>query len=88
MIKLSRKLGLILICLLVVACSSTVMDGSWSNPDYKGQIKNVYILGIAKNELNQRIFEDTFGRNLSSHGVKTVSSYHSLPRDQVSARVS
>jgi hypothetical protein len=82
MIKLTLNLGLILISLLVVACSSTLMDGSWSNPDYKGQIKNVYILGIAKNELNRRIFEDTFGRNLSSQGVKTVSSYQSLPRDQ------
>jgi len=82
MIKSTRNLGLILFCLLAVACSSTVMDGSWSNPDYRGQIKNVYILGVAKDELHQRIFEDTFGRNLSSQGIKTVSSYHSLPRDQ------
>ena len=82
MIKLTRNLGLILIGLLVVACSSTYMGGSWSNPDYKGQIKNIYILGISQNEFNRRIFEDTFGRNLSSQGVKTVSSYQSLPKDQ------
>ncbi len=82
MINLIRNLGLILIVVIVVACSSTTMDGSWSDPSYKGQIKNVYVLGIAKNEMNRRIFEDTFGRNLESQGVKTVSSYQSLPKDQ------
>lgn len=82
MIKLTRSLGLILVCLVFVACSSTVMDGSWSNPEYKGQIKAVYILGVSKDALHQRIFEDTFGRELSSQGIKTVSSYHSLKRGQ------
>ena len=86
MIKLARNLGLLLVGLIVVACSSTVMDGSWSNPDYKGQIKNVYVLGIAKNELNRRIFEDTFGKNLGSLGVKAVSSYQSLTKDQEASK--
>ena len=79
-------MGLMLVALLVTACSSSFMEGSWSSPDYKGQIKNVYIVGIAKNELNRRIFEDTFGRNLSSKGVKAVSSYQSLPKDQETNR--
>lgn len=75
MIILTRIFGLILIGLLAVACSSTTMSGSWSDTGYKGQIKNVFIIGIAKNELNQRMFEDTFGNQLSGQGVKTVSSY-------------
>lgn len=80
--NLTRTMGFMLVALLVAACSSTTMLGSWSNSDYKGQIKNIYILGIAEKELNRRIFEDTFGRNLSSQGVKTVSSYQSIPKNQ------
>jgi len=75
---LTRMLGVMLIGLLAVACSSTTMSSSWSDPSYKGQIKNVFIIGIAKNELNQRMFEGTFGNQLNSEGVKTVSSYKSI----------
>jgi hypothetical protein len=75
---LTRILGVMLIGLLAVACSSTTMSGSWSDTNYKGQIKNVFIIGIAKKDLIQRMFEDTFGNQLSSQGVKTVSSYKSI----------
>jgi len=75
---LTRILGVMLIGLLAVACSSTTMSGSWSDTSYKGQIKNVFIIGIAKNEMNQRMFEDTFGNKLSSQGIKTVSSYKNI----------
>jgi hypothetical protein len=67
-----------LIGLLAVACSSTTMSGSWSDTGYKGQIKNVFIIGVAKDELNRRIFEDTFSNKLGPQGVKTVSSYRSF----------
>ena len=70
---------LALIFVTVTACSSTTMDGSWASPDFKGQIKNVYIIGITKNEMNRRIFEDTFDRALAEYGVKGISSYNDLP---------
>lgn len=81
MTTLMRMLGVLIAGLLVAACSSTTMSGSWSEPGYKGQIKNVFIIGIAKQEVNRRIFEDTFGRQLASQGVKTASSYQSLSAD-------
>jgi hypothetical protein len=76
---LIRLPALLLIGFLFTACSSTSMLGSWSSPDYKGQIENVYIIGISSNENSRRIFEDTFGRQLASQGVKAVSSYKDLP---------
>ena len=82
MTALSRILGLMLVGLMVAACSSTTMSGSWSDAGYKGQVKNVFIIGIAKNDLNRRMFEDTFGRQLNSQGVKAVSSYQSFPATQ------
>jgi hypothetical protein len=64
---------------LLAACSSTTLSGSWKNPDYRGQIHKVYIVGIAKNELNRRIFEDEFSQQLLAQGVTGIASYKDLP---------
>jgi hypothetical protein len=66
----------------MAACSSTYMSGSWSDPSYQGQIKNVYVIGVAKQEINRRIFEDTFVRQFGTAGVKGISSYKDLPSDK------
>ena len=77
--KIARFLVLALIGSFFWACSSTSMSGSWSSPDYKGQIKNVYVIGVSKKDTNRRIFEDTFSRQLSQYGVTGVSSYKDMP---------
>ena len=71
-----------LIVLLVAACSSTTMSGSWSDPAFTKKAKKVYIIGISKDETRRRIFEDSFGRQLTSQGIKTFSSYRDLPSNQ------
>lgn len=76
-----QLLALTMIGLLVVACSSTSMSGSWSSHEYKGQIRNVYVIGLAKSKVNQRIFEDTFVRQLSAAGVNAIASYSDFPAD-------
>ena len=86
MSNLSRTMGLMLVALLVAACSSTTMSGSWSDPALAKKVKNVYIIGISKDETRRRIFEDTFGRQLSSQGIKTFSSYRDLPSNQETDR--
>jgi len=79
----TRLFGLLLIGLLVTACSGTKTTYSWSDQSYKGQIKKVYIIGIAKNDLNRMVFEDTFESRLTSKGVKAISSYKdNLPTNQ------
>ena len=86
MSNLMRTMGLMLVALLVAACSSTTMSGSWSDPAFTKKAKNVYIIGISKDETRRRIFEDTFGRQLSSQGIKTFSSYRDLPSNQENDR--
>ena len=86
MSNLSRTMGLMLVALLVAACSSTTMSGSWSDPAFTKKAKKVYIIGISKDETRRRIFEDTFGRQLSSQGIKTFSSYRDLPSNQETDR--
>ncbi len=82
MIAYIRLFGLILIGLLLASCSSTSMSSSWSNPEFKGQIEKVYIIGMAKSENNRRIFEDTFKQQLASQGVESVTSYKGLPSSE------
>jgi hypothetical protein len=68
---------------LLAACSSTTLSGSWKDPDYRGQIRKVYIVGVAKQEITRRIFEDSFGRELSALGVTGIASYRDLPADEL-----
>jgi hypothetical protein len=77
-----RILGLMLILVLVSACSSSFMRGSWASPDHIGEIENVYVVGFTQDELIRRIFEDSFGSSLTNRGVNTVSSYKDLPANE------
>lgn len=74
----ARLLLLMLSCVVFTACSGTSVSDSWSDQSYKGQIRNVYIIGIAKNDLNRMIFEDNFEDRLASEGISTVASYQDL----------
>jgi len=84
MSNFARTLGLVLIVLLVAACSSTTLSGSWADPAFAKQIKNVYIIGIAKNETTRRVFEDAFSGKLGN--VRTVSSYKDLANSEEATR--
>lgn len=70
-----RNSALILIGLTIAACSSTDMTGSWTNADFKGPIGKVYVVGLAKDEMNRRIFEDAFSNQFFSEGVSSEASY-------------
>jgi len=72
--------------LLVTACSGTKINESWSSQDYMGKVKNVYIIGIAQNELKRMMFENTFIRRLSVEGVKATPSFPDLPKGREADR--
>ena len=82
MCLLSRLLGLVLIGILLPSCSGTKTTGSWTNQNYTGQVKNVYLIGIARNESTRKIFEDVFKQGLAAKGVKAVTSYNDLPKER------
>jgi len=83
---LKRLMGLALLGFLATACSSTTVKDSWVKPGYSGKIESVYLVGIAKEKDYQRIFEETFKRQLSGQGVRAVTSHNDLPRDQEISR--
>ena len=79
---LRRGLVLLATAALLTACSSTTLTGSWRDPEFRGPVQKVYIVGIAKVDLNRRIFEDTFTRELATLGIKALPSYHDIPMSE------
>jgi len=79
--------------MVLFACSSTVITGSWKNPDFTGKVEKVYVVGIAKQETTRRIFEDEFREQLAKFGAIGVSSYGDLKvneetnQDLIAARI-
>lgn len=65
--------------ILAAACSTSSLSGSWKNPDYRGRIGKVYVIGVSKQDINRRLFEDQFNQSLQAQGVVGISSYKDLP---------
>lgn len=82
MVKRIFWLTLIITGLVLGACSSTVITGSWKNPDFTGRVKKVYVVGIAKQETTRRIFEDGFSKQLAMMGATGIPSYGDLKIDE------
>ena len=77
-----RSLVLMLSGFVLIACSGPEMTGSWTSSDFEGPIKKVYIVGIAKSEMNRRVFEDSFSNHLFGMGVSTEASYRDINTSQ------
>ena len=73
-----RLLAITVFSLAVAACSSSNMTGSWTDSEFKGPVKKVYIVGVSQNEMNRRIFEDAFSNQFFSNGVSSLASYRDI----------
>ena len=86
MVLILRNSALIFIVLTMAACSSTDMTSSWTNSDFKGPIEKVYVVGIAKDEMNRRIFEDAFSNQFFSKGVSSEAAIETSPSPKRSTK--
>ena len=74
--------GLVLLALILVACSSTVLRDSWRDPQFQREpLRNVLVIGVARSQSNRRVFEDGFVQALRAQGVEGTASYPLLPED-------
>jgi hypothetical protein len=93
MINRIALLVLIAAGMVLAACSSTMITGSWKNPDFTGKVEKVYVVGIAKQETTRRIFEDGFSKQLATLGATGIPSYDDLKineetdQDVIAARI-
>ncbi len=66
--------------LLLTACSTTPQINSvWIDPDYKAHPHRVMVIGMAREPLQRRIFEDEFVAQLKALGADAIASYTTLP---------
>lgn len=69
--------------LLTVSCgTSTYIDGTWRDPEFKGKIKNVLVLGIMDNMDRRRVFESEMKAELDRHGIKSVATLDVMAGDE------
>jgi hypothetical protein len=73
---------LMLIVMLVTACASTQITSVWKDPIYQARPTKIMVVGVAKNPLNRRLFEDEFVQQLKSRGTDAIASYTVLRDEQ------
>jgi hypothetical protein len=66
----------------VAACASTRLINSWQEPRYQGPpLTKVLVIGVTKQAVVRRTFEDAFARELAQHGATAIPSYTLIPED-------
>jgi ABC-type amino acid transport substrate-binding protein len=70
-----------LAALLLAACASTTVDGTWTRPEIAGQRIDgpVLVVGVARDETVRRVYEDDMVAKLAARGVRATRSYEVVP---------
>jgi len=81
--SLFKAFGLfIFIPLMVASCVSTQLTSVWKDPSYQTRPAKIMVVGVARNPINRRLFEDEFVRQLKSRGTDAIASYTVIPDKQ------
>lgn len=72
----------ILIAMLLAACASTQLNAVWKDPGYQTRPARIMVVGVARNPINRRIFEDEFVLQLKARGTDAIASYTILSDKQ------
>jgi hypothetical protein len=79
---LRTTLCLLFVGLLVSACASTKLVNSWKDTRYQGPpLSKILVIGVTKQSVVRRTYEDELARQLAEHGVVAVPSYTLIPED-------
>ena len=73
---------LIQVAMLLSACASTQLNSVWKDPSYRARPAKIFVIGVSKNPVNRRLFEDEFVLQLKSRGTEAIASYTVLPDKQ------
>ena len=74
-------LGIAIACATGISCATkTEISGVWkSESPTTHPMNQILVIGIAENDTNRRIFEDSFSEELGEQGVNAAPSYRILP---------
>ena len=80
--------------LLLIGCSTSTIIGSWSDPGLtKGSVQHVLVIGVAKDDMVKRTYEDTMVIRLKEKGILATPAYplmkqgEKLERDVIEAYI-
>jgi hypothetical protein len=73
---------LMLVAMLVTACAATQLVSVWKDPSYQVRPAKIMVIGVAKNPLSRRLFEDEFVLQLKARGTVAIASYAVLADKQ------
>ncbi len=63
--------------------AETTIPASWRNPEFSGvPFTKFFVMGIAKNDANRRLYEDKMVRALQDQGAMAQSSWTMFPQDE------
>jgi len=82
MVRLAQVSLFLLVAMLVSACATTQLTSVWKDPAYQTHPNKIMVIGVAKNPLNRRLFEDEFVQQLKARGTDAIASYTVLPDAQ------
>jgi len=72
-----RRLYVALVLLSISACSSTTLVSRWSDVHYKGpQFNNVLVIGVIRDDIKRRYYEDEMVKIIRANGGQAVTSYN------------
>lgn len=63
------------------SCSTTTLKTVWKDAKYKKNLKEVLIIGVAKEQTIRRLFEDEFVGQLKARKVDAIASYTIIPSE-------
>ncbi|MCR4304094.1 MAG: hypothetical protein NUV63_07710 [Gallionella sp.] len=75
----NRSVMLMAVAMLAAACATTLVNSVWKDPSYQARPARIMVIGVAKNPLKRRLFEDEFVMQLKAHGTEAIASYAVLP---------
>jgi hypothetical protein len=67
---------------VLTSCATTQLTSVWKDPAFQSRPEKIMVIGMAKNPLNRRLFEDEFVQQLKAHGTDAIASYTVLSDKQ------
>ena len=65
---------------MLTACTSTKLVTRWNDTEYKGpMLEKVLVVGVMKDDIKRRYYEDEFVKKITSGGRQAVTSYTLMP---------
>jgi hypothetical protein len=65
---------------MLTACTTTKLVTRWNDTEYKGpMLEKVLVVGVMKDDIKRRYYEDEFVKKITSSGRQAVTSYTLMP---------